>query len=357
MKAQDIKQALNVLSKLEAGKISVLKGYIEIDFDRKVIRNNSLDHMVEYRNEDMEGFGIAVVDLKAFKKFVNKLKDEVFIKRVYEKNVRVVSGIAEQRLKVSEKPTCDRLDVKRKRSQHMPFADLKELFNRVSSCVARDDYRVILNGISFDKEKIAASDGHRLLAVNNPIKITKPFILMNPADILKPIKGDEAKVRVGAKFLNIEVDDYSITSSFIDGEFPPWRRTIPEDRKLLPPIHLNMDDMAITKSIIDMQAGFHFDRDETVTVYAVTNGSFLSGAQVRVRYTGERPKFDNTEWIGLNINYFNELLTTMDDPEIRFGETNSIAVVLGSDDIQGLIMPLKLSHNITHPVEEKVESA
>ena len=188
--------------------------------------------------------------------------------------------------------------------------------------------------------------------------MTKPFILKSPAGILKSIKGDEAKVRVGEKFLNIEVGDYSVTSSFLDGEFSPWRKVIPNDKTLSPPIHLNMDDMAIAKSIIEERVAFHFCQDETVTIYGVTlSGGGFTGVQVKVRYTGELPKFKNTKWIGFNNNFFYELLTMMDDPEIRFGETNSIAVVLRNDDMLGLIMPVKLSATITNPVEEKEESA
>lgn len=112
-------------------------------------------------------------------------------------------------------------------------------------CTSADETRYYLKGVAVqldgDKLFIAATDGHRLLAMQPEFTIERDDTdaatradfgsVIIPADIvknLKPARGDDScTLTIDGNKGEIEHAGQSVRFGFIDGSFPNWRQVIP----------------------------------------------------------------------------------------------------------------------------------
>jgi DNA polymerase III beta subunit, central domain len=113
-------------------------------------------------------------------------------------------------------------------------------------CVSSDETRYYLKGVAVqldgDKLFIAATDGHRLLAMQPECEITRDDTDANdradfgsviiPVDIVKNLKlsryVDTCILTIDGGKGEIEHCGQSVLFKFIDGSFPNWRNVIPK---------------------------------------------------------------------------------------------------------------------------------
>jgi DNA polymerase-3 subunit beta len=117
-------------------------------------------------------------------------------------------------------------------------------------CTSTDETRYYLKGVAVqldgDKVFIAATDGHRLIAMQpeftvesggndaNPFTETQanPFSVIIPADIVKNLKlnkaVDDCTLTIDAGKGEIEYCGQSIRFGFVEGSFPNWRAVVPQ---------------------------------------------------------------------------------------------------------------------------------
>lgn len=112
-------------------------------------------------------------------------------------------------------------------------------------CTSTDETRYYLKGVAVqldgDKLFIAATDGHRLLAMQPEFTIERDDTnatdradfgsVIIPADIvknLKPARGDDScTLTIDGNKGEIEHAGQAVRFNFIDGSFPAWRNVIP----------------------------------------------------------------------------------------------------------------------------------
>ena len=111
-------------------------------------------------------------------------------------------------------------------------------------CTLTDETRYYLKGVAVqldgDQLFIVATDGHRLIAMQPPCKISHDTSATDraafgsviiPADIiknLKLVKGvDQCTLIIDGSKGEIEHASQSVRFDFVDGTFPEWRRVIP----------------------------------------------------------------------------------------------------------------------------------
>jgi len=113
-------------------------------------------------------------------------------------------------------------------------------------CTSTDETRYYLKGVAVqldgDKLFIAATDGHRLIAMQPEFTIKRDDIdaanraefgsAIIPADIVKNLKlnksVDNCTLTIDAGKGEIEHCDQSVRFGFVDGSFPNWRHVIPQ---------------------------------------------------------------------------------------------------------------------------------
>jgi DNA polymerase-3 subunit beta len=112
-------------------------------------------------------------------------------------------------------------------------------------CTSTDETRYYLKGVAVqldgDKLFIAATDGHRLIAMQPEFTIERDDTaatdrasfgsVIIPADIVKNLKlnksVDECTLTIDSGKGEIEHCGQSVKFGFVDGSFPEWRRVIP----------------------------------------------------------------------------------------------------------------------------------
>ena len=124
----------------------------------------------------------------------------------------------------------------------IPIKDLKEMINQTVFAISDDETRPFMNGIFFEKVEdhfiMVATDGRRLAFIKKPapndVKDISGVII--PPKILNTVlrrAGDEgmAKISITEKFIFIQFGSYKLSSLLIDGQFPNYKRVIPEKQE------------------------------------------------------------------------------------------------------------------------------
>ncbi|OGX26665.1 MAG: DNA polymerase III subunit beta [Omnitrophica WOR_2 bacterium RIFCSPHIGHO2_02_FULL_45_21] len=121
-------------------------------------------------------------------------------------------------------------------------AALKEMLNKTSFAISRDEARYVLNGILFkieqDKINLAATDGRRLAVIekNTKTKINKPINIIIPSksisELTRNLKEEgELLLVLGENQVLFDLGAVHIISRLIEGEFPDYRQVVPIEQK------------------------------------------------------------------------------------------------------------------------------
>jgi DNA polymerase-3 subunit beta len=237
----------------------------------------------------------------------------------------------------------------------LPIKDFKDMVDQTIFAVSDDETRYFMNGVFFEKVEgkivMVATDGRRLAYISKPSDssiqdfsgiIVPPKIL----NILTKRAGDEGPVSISVtdKTIFLKFGSYSLSSVLLEGQFPNYRRVIPEN----------------------LENSFSVNRQETLD--ALRRVSLLVEQKSRRIYLGLKPgsmavysedselgtareeipcKYDGLEVsIALNYHYIEEPFKAMEEEEIivKFGDpTKAITVQpIPERDLFHIIMPMQL---------------
>ncbi|MCM1322334.1 MAG: DNA polymerase III subunit beta [Bacteroides sp.] len=121
----------------------------------------------------------------------------------------------------------------------IPSSEFKEMITQTIFAVSDDETRFFMNGVYFEKKDenliLVSTDGRRLAYIEKPlcqgINDFSPAIV--PTKILNiilkraPSEGNIA-IAIVEKMIFFKFGNYQFTSVLIDGQFPNYRRVIPE---------------------------------------------------------------------------------------------------------------------------------
>jgi len=118
-------------------------------------------------------------------------------------------------------------------AEKLLFAIEKTLF-----AASVDDSRFNLNGVLFesceDKARLVATDGHRLALIDQDLGISNFTRIIGPKkgliELKRVLEGIKGEIRLGfeKKNLFVETDKLMITVRLIDGDYPDYKRVIPQ---------------------------------------------------------------------------------------------------------------------------------
>jgi DNA polymerase-3 subunit beta len=122
----------------------------------------------------------------------------------------------------------------------IPVKNFKEMVNQTVFAVSDDETRFFMNGVYLEKvdNKIVmvATDGRRLAYIEKDANDIKNFpgIIVHPKilNIVTKRAGDEGLVAVSVtdKIIFIRFGSYNFSSVLLDGQFPNYRKVIPEEQ-------------------------------------------------------------------------------------------------------------------------------
>jgi DNA polymerase III subunit beta len=240
----------------------------------------------------------------------------------------------------------------------VPVDVLSDAIRKTSYAVAKDDYRATLNGALLDISdkgfEMVATDGHRLScitlgSISSPVDI-HALVTQKALNLFAKLSTEgDVLVRFKGSQISFEFGETIIFSRTIDGEYPPYRKVIPQDNDCT--LSTNREDLiSVLRRVRTManpsthQIKFSLEQDR-VQVQSESADAGEAHEDLTAEYKG-RP-FP----VGFNGNFLMEILRNMSCERIlmKLKDSNTAVVMKdeeeaeGSDSYIALIMPVKLT--------------
>ena len=232
--------------------------------------------------------------------------------------------------------------------------DLKEMIQQTIFAISDDETRYFMNGVFFEKQEdkfnMVATDGRRLAFISKPAPsgvedfqgiIIPPKIL----NIVMKRAGDEgmAEISVTDKIIFIQFGSYKISSVLIDGQFPNYRRVIPEKQENQFSLNrLEMLDALRRVSLLVEQKSHRIFlglSSGTASIFCEENDIGNAREDIPCKYDGEELT------IALNYRYVEEPFKVMNGDEISvlFTEPNKTITIMPvpEKDFFHIVMPMQ----------------
>jgi DNA polymerase-3 subunit beta len=237
----------------------------------------------------------------------------------------------------------------------LPIKDFKDMVQQTVFAVSDDETRYFMNGVYFekadDKVVMVATDGRRLAytskTVDSSIK-DFPGVIVPPKilNVLAKRAGDEGPVSISItdKTIFIKFGYYSLSSVLLEGQFPNYRRVIPENQdKIISVNRLEMLEALRRVSLLVEQKShrvYFSVVSGSMAVYSEENEIGNSRMEIPCKYDGEEVA------IALNYRYIEEPSKAMkeDDIGIKFSDpTKAITIQpVPEKDFFHVVMPMQI---------------
>ena len=248
-------------------------------------------------------------------------------------------------------------------SAHNLDMPAQALLNGISStifAVADDELRPVMNGIYLDIKAdnctFVASDSKKLVRlINSGVKagFDASFILRRKhANLLKGIISkdmDVAHISFDEKSARIQVGDYLVSGSLIEGKFPRYESVIPKNNSFKMTIDRQecintLRRISVFASQATNQVKFDIDKDRLIVSAQDVDFSVSGTEKITCSY-------DNAPMqIGFRANFLLEILNTIPSDEVEFQMADSFRACLvvptennENEDLMMLIMPMQLA--------------
>jgi DNA polymerase-3 subunit beta len=237
----------------------------------------------------------------------------------------------------------------------MPIKDFKEMVQQTVFAVSDDETRYFMNGVYLekveDKINMVATDGRRLAYISKPAgKEIQDFAgIIVPPKILNTIvkrSGDEGLVSISItdKTIFINFASYKFSSVLLEGQFPNYRKVIPENQQFS--LTVKREEMLNALHRVSLMV----EKKSHRVYMGINNGSMAVSSEeeefggniddeIPCQYAGEEVS------IALNYRYIEEPLKVInaDEISIRFtGATKAITITpVPEKDFFHIVMPMQ----------------
>lgn len=141
----------------------------------------------------------------------------------------------------------------------IPAKDFKEMIRQTIFSVSEDKNRYFMTGIYFVKENdiltMVATDGRRLSCISKNFDVPEFSPSIIPPKVLSCIlknASDEGNIQIAVveKSIFIKTGNFEFSSVLIDGQFPNYKKVIPENLNNLISVNKNDFDSALKRMMI-----------------------------------------------------------------------------------------------------------
>jgi DNA polymerase-3 subunit beta len=235
----------------------------------------------------------------------------------------------------------------------IPVRDLKDMIGQTIFAISDDETRYFMNGVYFekadDKFAMVATDGRRLAFINKNVSGIPDFqgIIIPPKvlNIVLKRAGDEgmAGISITDKTIFIQFGSYKLSSVLIEGQFPNYRRVIPENQTNRFTVNRNeMLDALKRVSLLVEQKSHRLYLNlspGSVSIYCEESDIGNAREEIPCKYDGEEVT------IALNYRYLEEPFKAMNAEEISvlFSDPNKTITIspIPEKDFFHIVMPMQ----------------
>lgn len=306
---------------------------------------------------DIRTAGTITVPARKFFDIVRSLPDGSQIDMKMKRNnfITLASGRAQFKvigLPKEEFPELPRFQDKDAIKIEQPV--LKEMISLTDFAISRDDSRYVLNGTLFvikgESITLVSTDGRRLAAYKR--KLGKRTLVdrevIVPTKTVQEVKRmlqEEGEVEI--KFSDTQVmfsfKDCFILSRLIEGEYPNYKKVIPEESKSKVAV-IREDFLQAAR-----RADIFTDQESMAVKLTVSpkkmviskNTPYLGEAkeELKATYTGEEMQ------IGFNPKYLIDVLKNLEEEEVSFElqGTNKPGVIRKGEEYIYVVLPMQLA--------------
>jgi len=254
----------------------------------------------------------------------------------------------------SDFPELPELNEEKSVIYKIPVEDFKEGMSAVKICASNDTTRPALTGVYFNTADgalfVAATDGYRLAEKKLISEVSSEVKAIVPANTISEVLSslseevEEVEILFDESEVCFRMGEIEITSKYIDGSFPDYRKLIPE--KVDVSLTLKKADiLRVTK----LAALFAREVGGSIILETSSAEGVLKVSSVANEF-GENTSEIETEVSGdakviLNSRYLLDALNALSEEELKLGISGSLQPVKiennKNTDYIHIVMPLK----------------
>ena len=269
-------------------------------------------------------------------------------------NIKTSAKKAKFQLKSMASDKFPEFSASGRESFEIPIKDFKDMIQETIFAISDDETRYFMNGVFFEKAEdkfaMVATDGRRLAYIKKSAsKEVNDFqgIIIPPKilNIIVKRSGDEgiAEISITEKTIFIKFGFYKFSSVLIDGQFPNYRRVIPEKQENHFTVNrIEMLDALRRVSLLVEQKSHRIYlglSSGTASIYCEENDIGNAREEISIEYEGEELT------IALNYRYLEEPLKAMDEEKISvlFNDPNKTITIMPvpEKDFFHIVMPMQ----------------
>tara|TARA_B100000965_G_C19561702_1_gene744809 strand:- start:337 stop:1452 length:1116 start_codon:yes stop_codon:yes gene_type:complete len=307
--------------------------------------------------------GSTTINAQILYDIIRKLSDSNEIEMISNdgKLMNLRSGESRFSLACLPKEDFPLIDTKNSGSEiNIDAQSFRKLIDKTKFAISNEETRYFLNGLYLNLSKevednlltLVGTDGHRLAkfsSLNNNESIDIPGVIIPKKTILELSKllvevSGEIKINVDANKIVFFIDNLILISKLIDGNFPDYKKVIPQtnsnqliiDRiKLLSAVD-RVSTIANEKSPV-----IKFKLIENLlNMNAINNENSTATENIKAIYSGDQIE------IGFNSKYIMDMLNNLEDEEVNltFKDNSSPITVTekSNPNLVYVLMPMRV---------------
>lgn len=234
----------------------------------------------------------------------------------------------------------------------IPVKTFKEMVIQTVFAVSDDENRYYMNGIFMEKNEnkiiMVATDGRRLAYIDKEAENIKDFsgIIIPPKilNIITKRAGDEGIIQISVtdKIIFIQFGSYNLSSVLFEGQFPNYRRVIPEEQTNIFTVNRMemLEWLKYVSTMVEQKSHRLYLglKPGIMEIYSEESELGDSIAEIPCKYEGEEIS------LAMNYRYIEEPLKVIKNEEVSFRFTNSSKAItlvpVPESDFFHIIMPM-----------------
>ena len=233
-------------------------------------------------------------------------------------------------------------------------SELMEMINQTIFAVSDDETRYFMNGVFLENSDgqlvMVATDGRRLSYINHTSTSAIPEfsgVIVPPKilNLIRKLASGEGNVQlaVAEKNVFVQFDNQRISSALIEGQFPNYRRVIPDEQQYR--VLVRRDELLEALKRVSLLV----EKSRRVYLTVANDGLTLKSEESDIGQATEEIscQFDGPETtLALNFTYLMDPLRVIDTEEItlNFTESNKAITIHPEPaaDYFHIVMPMQL---------------
>lgn len=235
-----------------------------------------------------------------------------------------------------------------------PQADLIEMVTQTIFAVSDDETRYFMNGVFLEntdgKLAMVATDGRRLSYISHATGVSIPEfngVIVPPKilNLIRKLASGEGTVQlaVAEKNVFVQFDSQRVSSALIEGQFPNYRRVIPESQHYR--VLVRRDELQEALKRVSLLV----EKSRRIYLTVASEGITLKSEESDIGQATEEIscQYDGPETtLALNFTYLMDPLRVIDSEEItlNFTESNKAITIHPEPhaDYFHIVMPMQL---------------